>query len=481
MENTKLIQILKTFSKREFTDFGRYVYSPYFIESDKITSFYELLKKHYPEFQNNELNKENVFRLAYPHEKYNDKKTRDLFSRMIKIAEDFLGFSHLSKQTFLLNRHTLLQLGTKNLAKPFEAKAKEIETILENKKIKDNEYLYFKYLLSKDKRNYYEIKKPLGKRFEFFNEILNEITYFNDYFILKILKYYSVLVNHEKTLKYKFDAGFLDEIIQYVSRKKNEKTPSIVVFYYLALLNKNPADTGIFYSLKKLLAESYELIEKDDMVLAYTQLYNYTKMKSIEGNREFKKQHFEIIREMIRGKFYPLEDNYMPESTYMSLAGEGMMNKDFEWTEKFINEYKNLLPPEKRENAYLFSSGILNYRKGNYGEALNRLARVSIEDFYYHLRVKNNLLRIHYEMGELENSLNIIDSFRHFLSSNKFIPEYIRIRFVNYVNFLSRLVNARLNDDKAHILILKNEIKKTEPSQLENGIWLMERIDEMGI
>jgi len=110
---------------------------------------------------------------------------------------------------------------------------------------------------------------------------------------------------------------------------------------------------------------------------------------------------------------------------------------------------------------------------------LQTLVKVSVNDFYYHLRVKNHLLKIYYEQGDLESTLGVIDSFRHFLSTNKLIPDYIRIRFVNFVNFFSRLVNSRLSKDSSNISIIKRDILNVKPSQLENGTWLLERIDEI--
>ena len=174
-----------------------------------------------------------------------------------------------------------------------------------------------------------------------------------------------------------------------------------------------------------------------------------------------------------------MEAGYMPEHTYISITGEGLIFKEFEWTEKFMNTYREKLTPDKMENAFLYCSSVLSYRKKNYGEALRTLIKVSVNDFYYHLRVKNHLLKIYYEQGYLESALSVIDSFRHFLSTNKLIPDYIRIRFVNFVNFLSRLINARLNNENSNILIIKKDILEVKPSQLENGTWLLERINKI--
>src|SRR5436853_3389420 len=231
MENTKLIQVLKTFNKDEFEEFGKYVSSPFFNTSNKISKLFCILKTAYPDFGNSRFNKENVFKEIYPSEEFKDKKIRDLFSRMLKLSEDFLAYTDIFSHPLLIKRHSMLQLANRNLTVHFDKKAAEIETYLRERKTYDNDYLYFNYLLTKDIRNFYETKKSTGKRIEFFHDISKEINQFTDYFIMKMLKYYAFMINHEKMLNFKFDADFLDEIILYVERRKKDQIPAMLVFY----------------------------------------------------------------------------------------------------------------------------------------------------------------------------------------------------------------------------------------------------------
>ena len=479
MENTKLIQILKTFSKTEFEDFGKFVFSPFFNNSEQITKFYIFLQRHYPGF-NSSLTKENIYKEIYKDKDYKDKRVRDLLSRTLKLAEEFLAYSDIRNDEFLIKRKTLGQIALRNLDKHFEKKAGEIGSML-NSNIKNDEYILNNYLFAESKRDYLEYKKALGKRSEFFNEITGEIEKFIIYFIFRMLKYFSTLISQQLVMNKKYEFTFLYEIIGYLRKNPAKDYPVVMIFYYSVLLYIEPENEDIFFHLKDILAANTEIIEDKELRLIYTQMYNYSKEKQIHGSENFRRENFGIIKEMLSKNIYPMEAGYMPEHTYISITGEGLIFKEFEWTEKFMKDYREKLPPEKRENAFIYCSSVLNYRKKNYGGALRTLVKVSINDFYYHLRVKNHLLKIYYEQDDLETALSVIDSFRHFLSTNKLIPEYIRIRFVNFVNFFSRLVNARLNNENSNIIILKKDISAVNPSQLENGTWLLERIKELNI
>src|SRR5438477_4983444 len=170
MENTKLVQILKTFTKCEFEEFGKFVYSPFFNNSEQIIKLYNYIKKYYPAFDANLLTKENIYKEIYGNNEYKDKKVRDLLSRTLKLAEDFLAYSDIKDDTFLIKRKSLKQIAIRNLEKHFEKKANEIETQL-GKILKNDEYILNSYLIAESKRDYLEFKKSLGKRSDFFNDI----------------------------------------------------------------------------------------------------------------------------------------------------------------------------------------------------------------------------------------------------------------------------------------------------------------------
>jgi len=150
-----------------------------------------------------------------------------------------------------------------------------------------------------------------------------------------------------------------------------------------------------------------------------------------------------------------------------------LIRKDFEWAEYFIEKYKLELKDEVRENAYTLCMANLYYRKGNYEDALKSLVKVSIESIYYQLKVKNLQVKIHYEIGNYEMCKNVIDSFRHFLGSVKQFPEFVRIRFVNYVNFTSRMVNVWLGGDPRNMIEITREIQEIPQEKVESKSWLL--------
>ncbi len=92
MEKSSIISVLRTFSSQEIKRFGLYLHSPFFNANTNIVKMYDIIKKNYPDFKNNKLTKEFIFKKLYPKEKYNDERMRFLMSELLRHALDFLKY-----------------------------------------------------------------------------------------------------------------------------------------------------------------------------------------------------------------------------------------------------------------------------------------------------------------------------------------------------------------------------------------------------
>lgn len=479
LKNSKLIQLLKTFSENEIKRLENYITSPFFNKSRQINGVFKLLIEDSPEFNN--ISKEIIFKNVYGSEEYKDKKVRDLLTRILKLVEDYLAQMEFSDKDIMKKIFTMQQLSARNLEKHFVGTLNETEQKLSKEKIISTDYIYNRYSVLKEKRNYLEFLKTLGKRSKFFDEITEEIDLFTAFSIFKILKYGLTLQTHEKIQRRKYDFKMLDNILEYLKLNPLDNFPVIMIYYYIIILNREQGDDSYYFKAIKLFNDNFEFLEFDDRRTLMIVLFNYTQTQAIKGKAVFKKENYRILKESIEKELYPMDGNYFAENAYITIVGTALQEKDYQWAESFMVKYSELLNPQQKENAFNYCKSILNYRLGKYGDALRGLARVSIDDFYYQLRVKNHLLKIYYEMGDYEGVETTIGSFRHFLSTTKYIPEYIKIRFVNYVNFLSRITNAILSGNLINIIEIKREILEIKQETLENKVWLLEQIDKLKI
>jgi len=473
----KLILILKSLEPDEFSKFKKYVNSPYFNNSTQINKLFDYLEKKYPAFLNVE--KEQIFGVIYPGEAYKDKKVRDLLSRLNELVEDFLGQLEFDKRELLGKTFTLRQLKSKDLQKHFLSVSKEAEKKLESQPLRDSNYLFDKFNLFKEKREYLQLIEKIGNSVPLYEDITKEIDYFTNYAIHKILDLWLFVYGQKIKLKYNYEFKILDKIVDFMNENPENENPGIIILYKMRLLELEPDNEKIYFEIKDLLKKNITSIETEQKRRIFVDLYNYTKLQSIKSNAVFRKENYSLLKESIEIGMYPKDRNYFYEDAYITVAATALMHKDLDWAEEFMEKHKSLLDPEICENAYNYCKAVFDYRTGNFGSALRRLAKVSIDDFSYHQRVKIHQLKIYYESGDFEMAKNVIDSFRHFLHSSKLFPDFVKIRFINFVNFTSRVVNVQLGGDVRNLIEIEREIKATEPVKLENKIWLLDQISKI--
>jgi hypothetical protein len=479
MENSKLIELLNVLTLPELKRLESYILSPYFNNSEQITSLFKIIKKHSPDYKN--LSKESIFKIIFPGEPYKDKKIRDLLSRMLKLTEDFLGEEEFSKRQMLKTSFSLQQLAAKNMEKHFASKAREADLEIIKEKIVSSDLLFSKYSVFREKREYLSALKGMKKRAGYYEDITTEIDLFTAYAVHNILKYEITILANKKEIKYSHRFKILDSILEFCRHNPMNDYPVIMIFYYMILLSRNHDDMETYLKLKKLIDDSIDYLSESDKLIILVEQFNFTKVQALKGIDFYRKENYRILKQNTDKGIYPTEGRYFADLSYVMIAVTAFQQKDFEWGESFIEKYRDKLHPLKKENVYTYLLGVLNYRKGNYGPALNCLAKVSTDDFDYYWRVKNHQLKIYFETGEYESVLGTADSYKHFLSTARHMPDYEKIRFVNFVNFISRLANARLTGNNNNLLDIKNEIVSFNQENLENKIWLLEQINKMEI
>lgn len=477
MKKNKLFELLGQFTPTEFENFGIFLESPYLNKSENAKTLFRIITTSYPDFENKKVEKEIIFEKIYPGEKYKDKKLRDLYSLTLELAEDYLALLKIRNDRLLLKKNSLSQLAKKGLAKHFEQKAREMETILKNNKVKKSSYFYYQFSLLKEKREYYQAKENLGKRKRFFTDVDEEIDMFILYFVSNMLIYYLEILNNQKSVKHDAKFEMLDEILNYLKTKNIANYPYILLHYNTLLLSKYPEKTQIFHELRKMLNQENEGIDDETLMSVFIDIYNYSKERALKGDSYFTEENYKFLKEMIAKNIYPVEDGYMSDQIYLTTLGEGLINKDFEWTRNFIESFKDKITPEKKDNAYKYGLAIYHYRLKNYGKALDLLSKVKAIDFFYKLRIMNNKIKIFFEISEYDAALNDIDSFRHYLTSNKVMPDYLKNRFLGYVNFLGRIINAVLGNDLSNLKKIEKEIFATPV--IENRTWMLENIESL--
>ena len=92
--------------------------------------------------------------------------------------------------------------------------------------------------------------------------------------------------------------------------------------------------------------------------------------------------------------------------------------------------------------------------------------------------VKVLMLKLYYELNYIEEAYSLIDSFSHFLTSNKKIRKNEVNNHLKFLNFYRELLKAKAASGNSRInKEIKNELVSS--SLLPHKAWLIEKAEEL--
>lgn len=474
---TKLIELIKSFSAKEFKEFGDFVNSPYFNKEKVLISLYYELKKNYPAFTGSNFSKENIYGSIFPSRKYNDAVFRNVSSKLLTLAEKFLSVQNFLSDDHNYNLSLIKQLKSKNQHKLFEKHFSSINKKLDDVKFKNEDYFSKRYLTESQT---YIAGKNKKTSLSFFNENrIKQYDYLLNNLLMQILKANMSIINSNKNIfGRKTDFILLDEIDLYISKNPDLLNENIYLNYYFnsVKLFKSEKEEN-FNKLIAIVDKNLNHLETSDERDLMTILTNFCYYKINHGELKYKKDQFYLYKKNIETALYKADSSFIPHILFMNVVTCGLDANEFEWIENFIREYKDELREEHQENMYNFSLALFAYQKKDFDKAISFASKIISDEMSYKHQLKSLYLKIFFDINDVQPFYSHIDSYRHFLNNDKELKEENKILISNYILFSKKIFDLKNNPDSSgsDFHILKKEILSSV--NVINKAWLLERIN----
>ena len=147
MYKSVLIETIKSFSRQEIKEFGLFIQSPFFNTNQSVIKLYEQIKKHYPEFDQIQLDKKLLFEKAFGLVKYNDSFMRMTVYRLMELTKEFLISRNLKRNHFLKETLLLDELNIRELNNLMIKCVYDLDKKVEKQKAKEAETYFVKFRL----------------------------------------------------------------------------------------------------------------------------------------------------------------------------------------------------------------------------------------------------------------------------------------------------------------------------------------------
>ncbi|MGH2574572.1 MAG: hypothetical protein ACRDFC_02615, partial [Ignavibacteria bacterium] len=279
----KIREIIKGLKPNEFIRLGKFLTSPYYNQSTRMTAVYNFLQNLLPGFDAESITKESVFNYVYPERKYNELNARKLISNFTKLLEEFLAIEEYQDDKASV-KHELLRAARKRmLPKTFNGGLRNLVEHQQTIICPDEKYYLTQLAIEEEILNFYsEIFVYKREQYQKISDLLDLS------FVLSKLEFFYQMV--QTKLKYPdvadFRLDFFKETLSYIEdnlAEISEKHPNIYVYYFSLLALLNPDNETYFFTLKAYVFKNLPVFPKLELKKVFRALYNYCINKIKKG------------------------------------------------------------------------------------------------------------------------------------------------------------------------------------------------------
>jgi hypothetical protein len=465
MKNSKLIQLLETFTSSELRSFKDFVSSPFFNKNEDNLRLYTVLKKLAPTgFTEEKLSRPRIFQLIYPDETYDEKKLNHLMSEVFQLAEQYIAYQEFQGERalpYLLAARGHLK---RRQDKSYQYQARKATSFLEKDPKRDSLYYYQSSVLAELSEQQFSRRKLHLQD----QSLETAIQHFDRFYLSKKLQYLCIMLDRQKFLPHSYEMPLMPFVMRILeSRQFDSRCIDIYYGFLQALTAEQPREA--FNHFRKLLSEDLSVFSQEERQQLYLLAINFCVHRIRIGQRDYAADLMALYTEGIE-KSILLENGQLSSWLYKNVVKLGLGLGRLEWVEQFVRQYSHYLADALQEDAYHFSLADLYFHKKEYEKAFTELNKVEFSDIHYKLEAKATLLKIYYETDEIEAMLSLISTFKIFLiRQKKGISKYVRSAYMNFARFLLMVYKEKENPEK-----VREKINKTK--ELSDRSWLLHHL-----
>lgn len=463
MKKSKLIELLSAFKTGEIQDFAEFVASPYYNKNEDLIRFVQLLQTFHPDFPEEKIKKERVFKKMYPNTKFNKKQLAYLMNYLLKLGEQFLATQHYEQTSRLCSLHLLSEFSERKLEKHYQFLYKKTHKSLEEVQntAKSRQSFFQQYQLADIALNHFISQgvRKFDPNLQYAADALDEFYFFHK------LKYSCEMLNRQAILSHNYNLKFTKELQDYIQRLE-EVDPLIAIYYKIFMSLSNPEEENHFQELQTLIDKNVESIDESLKKEVYLYAINYCAQKIRTGKNQYVAIMLDLYLEGIKNRSL-FDGDYLSHWTYNNIVKLALRLKRYDFIEDFISDFTDKLAPQFRADAQHYNLAELYYHRHNYDQVLDNLNQLHFTDISYHLNSRIILIKTYYEIDAIEPLLSLLASFSIYLRRNKKISLSYQKTCLNFCNLLVQIMRRNPKKKEA----IRESIRTSQP--LAERAWLM--------
>lgn len=483
MQNSKLINLLRTFSTEEMREFRKYAASPYFNKGRDLTSLLKILFKYSPGFDSPSLTKINIFAELYPGKQYKDNVLKTMLSCLNSLAEGFLAQKMFDSNKFEVQLAKLNAYHNRDLEKLFIKDIKKTFSNFDELEIADPiDAEKSRYELATIETTFYNGRRNLNIKHKKYDVASSA----SNLFLMEYFVSYA-----DESAKAHFINQPMPELFELIHNSinferiigalnsENELSRLKLKFYYALYRARRLTNIECYFEAKKIFYENsglFPLTARQSFIFLLINCISYL-MRFLPAN-ELEKENYSNIKYMFENDLHVFPgDNLLPAGSFKNALILAVKFEDHDFTKQLLEKHVFKTHRKFHKPFRNFGLALIEFNGSNFGAALEILQKVEFIEPAITMDVKILTSKILYEMDYIENAFIYIRSFRKFLSENKNISRSLKDKYNKFTRFYTILLNIK----SGKYLNRKDEVTKQIKNEivLESRQWLINKISEL--
>ncbi len=248
MEQSKLIELLKTFKSKEWRRLGEFVQSPFFNKNQEIAAFYRVLDGYFPHFSPSKIQKEKVFSVLFPGSPFDGQKMGRLMNYLHQLAEQFIVFQYYQEQEILQHYHATLAFSNRKLEKHYNHHYRKMQKQLEKEQQQGASSFHLRYLAAQAATEHFSQRKVRMAD----PSLQQAADALDNYYLLHKLKYTCEMLSRQTIFQVDYQVNYLDEL-ERILESRPQLPPVIDLYYQVMQTFRFPEQAAYFENFLALL------------------------------------------------------------------------------------------------------------------------------------------------------------------------------------------------------------------------------------
>jgi hypothetical protein len=436
MEQSKLVQLLRSLSAREWRLLRDFWASPYFNKNPQMLAFCDWLRGQVP--GPGPLTREAAHAALFPGEPCDEARLNHLMSAFLKGCERFLALEKGSDDGFSEDFHLLQALAERNLDKHYTQHFEKKCSALEASPYRDARFFWEKYALENLEAN----RRSRSNARQFNQHVQNTADQLDAFYLSEKLRCTCYMLTSQFVIATPYNLQLVDELRRFIAQNAlPTDNPALRAYYHIFQLLTQPQADADFEALRVLLIEQERRFRPAELSELYEYAINYCNMQIMKVREPYVATALELYRSGVE-KGILLQEGQLSPWHFKNIIKLGLRLEQYGQTKQFILDNTPLLPPEHRDDALHYNLAELYYYTKNNQEAMRHLNKVEFSDIHYNLSAKLLLAKIYYETDAHDALESLLHAFKTFLYRNKLISSELRRTYLNFIELLGLIVRS---------------------------------------